>query len=678
MKKLSVVPLLALLVALVVTGVTLVHPAEQAQAVARAVALAPAVTGVETALGVQIPGRTGSVRSEQSAQGVLADGRYLACFVNSGGPGTPARFFAMDLTGATVAQLAVPVGTDILTVVYSPATRTVLFAANTATASFLYEWDGVTLRQVATIPGQAVMRLAATPDGPVYVGTFAPSDGRLYVYARGVLTDLGQPIAGESYVRSLVADTTSVWVSNYREAGAKLVRVDRATRARTVIAVPAALAGQWSALDMSRAGPYLFLRTVNDPRLFAYDTVAGAFRGFDDQVARVSTAPEVPNPRSYIDGISPYGVSPLLEGRYVYFQRSGAGLMRVDVAAGFKTVRVDRWNAGDNVHPWPASSVPGPVSYAWLSGVGGRAGPSLVTTTIDGRVYVNTPAQTGPLVWSLAAREAPSTIIRVGADPTGTVFTGGFDLPAGVGAYSPASGTTTVLQGPQVEGFGSFGSSTVMGGYTGNSAAAGPLYLYSGTGQPVLRTYLGNGQERPVALAQVGSTVAVGSVPIKNTLGGALSIWDPVSNALTVRAQPHPRPQHHLARGLRPARRRRLVQRRWHRVDPDRDQRPGLHLRPGQRRPQDLHPAAGGHGDLLVGRCHHPRPGCARPVLGAVDRLPHRLPGRRRRQHHPDAQPRGLRQHLVADGQGAGDRHRRRHPLRDRRPGRGGRQPRHG
>lgn len=136
---------------------------------------------------------------------------------------------------------------------------------------------------------------------------------------------------------------------------------------------------------------------------------------------------------------------------------------------------------------------------------------------------------------TLAASDAPSTIISLGTDTAGAVYSGGFDLPAGVGRRAAGASSSTVLPGPQIEGFGRFDSSVVMGGYTGSSTSSGPIYEYSGSGSPVLRTHLDNGQERPVAIQQVGRTVAIGSVPIKNTLGGALSIWDPASNSLVVR-----------------------------------------------------------------------------------------------------------------------------------------------
>ncbi|MBM6403504.1 hypothetical protein JQN72_04510 [Phycicoccus sp. CSK15P-2] len=497
-------------------------------------AASPEVSGSERDLGAQIPGKPEGLRSEDSDQG-LVGGRYLTFFVNNGGSGRLARFFAMDLDGTKVAEVDVPQGTDIKGLVYVPASKTVFFAANSATYAFVYRWDGSTLRKVASIANQAVMRLAAAPDGAVYLGTFAPSNGRLYVYESGGLKDLGQPMSGESYVRSLAVDAGSVWVSNYRSAAAKLVRVNRSTGAGTTIATPSAFSSQWSAFHMTLAGDYLFMRTVNDPRLFAYNTRTGKFATFDDQVARDRSVPETPNVVPYIDGISPYGISPLIEGRYVYFQRSGAGIMRVDLTNNLKTIRVDKWNGTDNPESWPAASVPGPVSYAWLSGVGGRPGPSLVTTTIDAKVYVNTANQSEPLVLTLPARGTPSTINSLGTTPTGTVLSGGFDLPEGIGTYTPGTGDTGLLDGPQIEGFGTFDSSTVMGGYTGNSSTSAPLYLYSGSGQPTLKRYINNSQERPVAIAQVGRRVAVGTVPIKNQLGGALSIWDPATNAITVK-----------------------------------------------------------------------------------------------------------------------------------------------
>ena len=498
-------------------------------------AATPTVAGSETDLGVQLPGQPTGLRSEGSAQGVAPDGRYLTYFVNSGTGGQPARFFAMDLAGRMVAEVNVSQGTSIASVAYSASSKSVFFAANTNTYSYLYEWTGTQLVKRASISGQTVLRVAAAPDGGAYLGTFAPSNGRLYRYAGGVLTDLGQPAAGESYVRSLAVDSSAVWISNYRESAAKLIRFDRSTKAKTVVTTPSTFSSQWSGFDMVRAGNFLFLRTVNDPRLFAYDTVGKRFASFNDQVARVRTSPEVANPQPYISGISPYGISPLFGGKYVYFQRSGAGVMRVDVTNGLKAIRVDKWNGTDNTTPWPAASVAGPVSYAWLSSVAGRSGYSLVATTIDAKVYVNGPGQTAPTIFTLPARGAPSTINRLGLSPDGKVLAGGFDLPVGIGVHDPVSHAESLLTGPQIEGFGRFDSSTVLGGYTGNSSASAPIYLYPGTGQPQLKVYLNNSQERPVALAQVGRRMAIGSVPIKNTLGGALSLWDPATNALTVK-----------------------------------------------------------------------------------------------------------------------------------------------
>lgn len=501
----------------------------------RAEAAAPDVTGTETSLGVQMPGISGAVRSEQSAQGVLPDGRYLAYFASSGGPGTKARFFAMDLAGLLATQVAVPQGTDIRTLVYSPASRSVWFAANASATSYLYEWDGANLHQRATLSGHEVMRLGAAPDGSIYIGTFAPSNGRLFEWSGGRLQDHGQPFPGESYVRSLVVDSSSVWLSNYQSSAAKLVRFTRSSGARTAIATPTAFSGEWSALDMSRAGNYLFLRTVNSNRLFAYDVTTGTFTSFNDQVGRVHPNPEVANVVPYITDISPYGISPLFEGRYVYFQRARAGIMRIDLADGLKTVRVDRYNEIDNRASWTGASVFGPVSYAWLREVGGRAGYSLVTTTIESKIYINTPGQTAPVIHALPTEDVPSNIITLGSDSSGRVYSGGFDLPSGIGMHDPATGASSLLEGPQIEGFGRFGTSMIMGGYTGVATASAPVYAYSGSGQPVLRTYINNGQERPVAVQQVGSTMAIGTVPIKGELGGALSIWDPATNALTVK-----------------------------------------------------------------------------------------------------------------------------------------------
>ena len=500
-----------------------------------AAAAAPAVTGTEADLGVAIPGVAGAVRSEQSDQGALADGRYLAYYASDGGPGVAARFLAMAFDGTLAAEVPIPQGTNVESLVYSPASKTVFVAANGASVSYLYEWDGATLQPRATLNGHEVMRLAAAPDGAIYIGTFALSNGRLYRWSGGTLTDLGQPFPGESYVRSLAVDASYVWASNDLVGAAKLMRVRRSDNARHAISVPAAFSSERSAFSMTRTGNWLFLRTVNNNRLFAYDVAGNAFRNFNDQVLRDRTVPEVANPVGYLTGVSQFAVSPILEGKYVYLQRANAGVMRVDVTNGLKTVRVDKYHQDDNTSPMPGASVANPQSWAWLSNIGGRSGSSLVATTADGRIVVNTRGQTGQLTLNMPAQDSPSRIDTVGSDSAGRIYSGGFDLPAGIGLHNPGTGKSSVLAGPQIEGFGRFNSSIVMGGYTGVAQQGGPLYLYSGSGQPQFKRYLGNSQERPVAIQQVGSQVAIGSVPIKNTLGGALSMWNPSTNALTVK-----------------------------------------------------------------------------------------------------------------------------------------------
>lgn len=518
--------------ALVALTVVVAQPA--AAAAPALPAAAPAVGGTETDLGIAIPGVPGTVRSEQSDQGVLADGRYLAYYASDGGPGVAARFLAMALDGTLAAEVPIPQGTNVESLVYSPTSKTVFVAANGTGASYLYEWDGATLQARTTISGHEVMRLAVAPDGALYIGTFAASNGRLYRWSGGTLTDLGQPFPGESYVRSLAVDATYVWASNDLVGGAKLVRITRSGNTRTTIATPASFATERSAFSMTRTGDFLFLRTVNSNRLYAYDVAAGAFRTFNDQVLRDRTVPEVANPVEYLDGVSQFAQSPVLEGRYVYLQRANAGVMRVDVTDGLKAIRVDKYHQADNTSSMAGASVANAQSWAWLTDVGGRSGDSLVATTADGRIVVNTRGQSAQLVLEMPAQDSPSRIDTLGSDSAGRIYSGGFDLPAGIGLYSPSGGTSSVLAGPQIEGFGRFNSSVVMGGYTGVAEQSGPLYVYDGSGQPVFRRYLGNSQERPVALTQVGSQVAIGSVPIKNTLGGALSIWNPATNALTV------------------------------------------------------------------------------------------------------------------------------------------------
>ncbi|MEN3123666.1 hypothetical protein [Janibacter sp. LM] len=502
---------------------------------ASAQAAPPLVSGTETDLGVAMPGKDGAVRSEDAALGALGDGRYLAVYAAAGTAEISPRLFAMDMAGKKVAEIDLPAGMNVLALTYNPASKSFYVSSDDNSYGYVYEWTGgTTVTQRVRIAGHKIQTLAVAPDGAVYIGTFAPSNGRLYRWD-GALRDLGQPVAGQSYVRELAVTSTHVYATNYASAPTRLTRMDLNGGTRTNLTLPSAISSEKSIEHLRVAGAYLLGRTADSGRLFALNMSTLRTVSFNDQVGRDWRTGETANPVPYLSNVSPYAVSPLFEGKYVYLQRSGAGLMRVDISDGFKTIRLDKYFPGENPNIWNGATVSGPTAFAWRSGALGR-GLSVVATTIDGKLVVNSPAQAvgGPATASLSATGTPSQIWSMGTDSAGRVYAGGYNLPTGVAKY--AAGSTTVLDGPQVEGFGAHGDGVYMGGYNGAATNSAPILLYDGTNPPETVAYLNHNQERPVAFQSMStSLVAIGSIPVKNTFGGALTLFNPGTNSVVVK-----------------------------------------------------------------------------------------------------------------------------------------------
>lgn len=109
----------------------------------------------------------------------------------------------------------------------------------THTVADLYRLDTTTatLTHLTSIPGASyIWDMSRTPDGKLYLGTYP--DGKVWEYdpAADALRDLGVAVAGEKYVRSIVADDTTVYAGVGDNA--RLVAVDRATGNKRDITPP--------------------------------------------------------------------------------------------------------------------------------------------------------------------------------------------------------------------------------------------------------------------------------------------------------------------------------------------------------------------------------------------------------------------------------------------------------
>ncbi|BCJ64270.1 hypothetical protein [Polymorphospora rubra] len=460
--------------------------------------------GHEENLGQTMPDK---ILSQDQSQGVDAAGNPQVYWVTAGNDETTAMFQATDVrTGRIVFAERLPRGINSWANTFSPAEGAVYFAT---TEGYFYTWtpgdENVTAIPFP-YPGEGIWRLAAAPDGIIYGGTYP--GGRLFAYdpATARFTDHGQIIPGETYGRALAVDDDHVYFGT--QPRARLARFDRATGEVLQMPLPARYANEEAVYDMTLAGGYLLARVQKVNDLLVFDTATA-------QLVHVVPA---------IDGRAISGLDPT--GPYVYYRRVSQGIVQLNLETFEETPL-----------GWRPNAIPG--TWAWIDMQSPDfPGLSLSMTFYNGRVYVyNLQTKRNRYISEAGLQGAPTPLQALGVDRAGTVYSGGFLTPPGISAYNPDTNAFRLLNGGgQVEGFGQFGDDLVYGRYPG-----GTLYRYDpartwsmGTnpGEPVT---IGQEQDRPQALVQIGDRVVVGSVPISGRLGGALSVWKPDTGEITVR-----------------------------------------------------------------------------------------------------------------------------------------------
>lgn len=481
-------------------------PSAQA-ARAASTATAP-VEGAEENLGYPIASK---VLSPESSQGTDAAGRPLAFWVTNGNAEVPGMFQVTDvLAGEVTFKQRVPAGVNSWANTFSTADGTVYFAM---TEGQLYSWtpgDASITDHGTPFPGEGIWRLAAAPDGTIYGGTYP--GGLLFSFdpATGVTTDLGQVNAGETYVRSIAVDDDYVYVGS--QPNARLARYDRQTGAVTDVPLPPEFAGQSAVYDLTLAGGFLFARVESVNSLIVFDTT---------DLSIVNIVPKITG--RVISQADP-------TGRYVYFRLNNG----VDPVGVYKYDLQTHTQAATGFNP---NAFPGSFAFVEFPDQVAYPGYSLVMTYYNGRVYSwNETTRKGIYLSESIMEGTPNPIQTIGSGPDGKVYVSGFLSPPGLAQLDPATDQYTLLAGGgQVEGFGSFGDDLVLGRYpNGELLRFDSTRPWASGTNPAPPVQIGEEQDRPHELVRVGDRVAVGSVPKSGRHGGAITLWDPVTNERTV------------------------------------------------------------------------------------------------------------------------------------------------
>ncbi|MDO4717575.1 MAG: hypothetical protein Q4B08_08430 [Propionibacteriaceae bacterium] len=490
----------------------------------------------EQSLGEPLSAQATGFKAKDAAVGIIGNAP-LASFLVAGHAGEGARFVVTNLTGNVLLDWSAPLPTASA-VIYSPTDRAFYFAvsdsAETGRAE-VYRWSGGQPVRLATVNRQQVMSLAPAASGGVYVGTFAQAGGQLYSLTGTKLVKLRQPFPGQAYVRTIVADSGSVFVSNYAGSGFRLLRYDLATGRYQEIELPRELKAQRAAHAMTLAGDYLVLRSIDGAQLWLYHRKQSRFVEMDDQKGRDSRKPEVKNHRIRLDGVSQFAISGLVDGRYVFFQRAHAGLMRLDLSLPVpKAIRMDKYSSQDNRQPMKEANASNVTGYLVLPRTKDAPTPTLVAVTTNGLILKNRAGQTQTSV-SVRAQGTAIRLWSVNQISGGRIALGGFHPQQGLAIFDPVTMEYDTPNVVQIEGAGNFQGRSVFGGYTGVANDGAPVFGQEADGTLKRFTTIGNQQERPVAFAEIAGKLAIGTIPGKEQNGGALSLWDPKTGKSTVK-----------------------------------------------------------------------------------------------------------------------------------------------
>lgn len=464
-------------------------PAFAAAEVATEAATEPA-TETETATGV--PEGTVTDLGPASVASPLGNGEFVGDVLYMGSRGlSPNVVGAWDLTKDSItAHFEIPtgvgiwamckVGTDVYVGTHS---RSDLYKIDTLT--------GVTTK-LAEYPDHFIWTMCASPDGVIYLGMSEP--GRVVEYdpATKVSRDLGQPVPGEAYVRSIQADATHVYAGI--GTNAHLIAIDRKTGEKRDL-LPAELADRDWVSSMASSDTH----------------VAGGVLSLAELLVV-----EKANPANYkiVKATAPgekYIVSVLIFDGWVYFAGRPSGtIYRYEIATGtYEVLGV----------PFPEAATSrilehqGKVYGLQDSGV-------FVYDPANGTMDYRSHVQRG----FRAAPEAPMSVHSDGE----RVYVGG---KSGADIHDLATGKVTRLPIPgEPKTMITVKGTTYLGVYTQAS-----LYSHrAGDPEAELLFRTGHNQDRPKDLChdRVTGLIAMPTQPEPGHQNGALDIYDPSTGKL--------------------------------------------------------------------------------------------------------------------------------------------------
>ena len=481
-------------------------------------ALAPAAGGVTPADTPAPPPAEGTLEDlgvamrapnvRLSDVGTLPDGTPVAYLFSDG---EPVSFNVVDLRSGAVLDSHEMAPYSVASAIDVAADGTVYLSVRSPNDGTLWSYDPAAqeLTRIASgVAGEQMLRTIDV-DGTTLYGTTFPN-AELYALdlAFGAFTEYGRVATTGDYAWGLEADGGDVWVG----AGtpAQLYDVDPADGTVTPLPLPPAVASQGGFIQR--------IETHGDLRFLSH-------RAADGATVTVVDASATAVDELFVNGLWNF-TEASGDGTFYYLDAEN-GVQGYDVAA-----RTSRKLA-------LAPDVEGETAHTtrlFLAELGTAdfPGHTVIGVRTDGHIWRQNVATGHGDVLPAPAIGSPVTTMSIGEGGDGQIYVGAYLSPGVMARVDPATGEVEQLDGPeQADSIAAHGDLTVIGSYPDavfHAARAGEPWEWGVNPAHVLTLgRAATGQDRPRSLVSAGDVVAAGTIANYGELGGALTLFDPLT-----------------------------------------------------------------------------------------------------------------------------------------------------
>ena len=372
-----------------------------------------------------------------------------------------------------------------------------------------------TVTKLGELSEKSIWSMTTDEAGNVYMGTFQAGKVIKYDPVTKQFKDYGSMVAGQEYVRSMA------YYDGYIYAGigtvGDVVKLDvsgegEGTKVSLGAELPSLLGV--SANEISFAYD---MSIVNDILLVKFDGLMTlAFYDLKKQewIEHTITKDSVNG-----TGVGVYNFNQLAkDGNKVYLPANGH-IVELDLTT-FETKYVVKFGTSLRGAAW--------VEFTDIPGFTGK---SLVTMNGSGTMYIINVEEGKVINRPSALIGAPNPIHNIEVGPEGNLYMSAY--PAGIGAiYNPVTDTFTNLIMEQAEGMVAYGDSMYLGVYPGGHLEKIDTTVSPAAVERVLT--IGEAQDRPYVMKTFEDKIMMGTIPGYGELGGALVIFDPLTEEIKV------------------------------------------------------------------------------------------------------------------------------------------------